>query len=786
MRARSQVVGLTLLVAALLGVSAPAALGAEFVSAGDGTWSDPSTWTSIPGGAPGPTDTAVITGGDTVTLDASATSAGVTVSALGTLDLSTHGLSVAGDATLESTAAVQGGPGALVVTGRLTISAATITNTNITVASDAGSTPSTRFSAGATSTWTGSTLSQVGGASEWLGHVANGVDPSFDHAAITVAGHNESPGGMTLSASSQSGTLAFTPPAADAPGDAAQLALGDLTSSGTQTVTVDWTGYSAQHGDRANLVSTTTGSPTGLTATNTAATTFTADTGILFARFSDFANSGSPSVSSNNAVNTAEAAAGDVLTCDPGTWTETATYAYVWRRGGTVVSGQTASTYTVTDADLGKTVTCAVTATASHVSLSADASNSVSVPVAPSVSIAAPAVITSPTATVGYTLGAGTRVTSCALNGRVLFSCASPIALSDYPNGAASTLTVNARNSVGATTTATATFNVRIAPTLSVDPQPAAAGGEPVTLAIRADADADVACRYVGAAVPCDRAGVTIIAPPAGRTFTLAVTATTPQGSTTVSREITSTTARAFPSPVSIPVGRSVTLPSTAFLGRGPASAGYSWDGPLRVAWTGSAADPASWGVQVTAPKTPGRYRQTLSWYAEPGALNSITAQVFDPDTSPATRMAGGVTSRKAALTCPAAGSPAYQWWADDELLAGQTKRALPASAVPANASVWCTARNTTTGAVTVLRVLVDRRARFAALPKGTQLRVQASDAASVRVIARRGKRKLTTVRAKVRRGTTSVRVPKAATTFELRRVRSGGATSRPLTITRP
>lgn len=782
MRARSLAVGLTLLV----GLCAPSAHAAEFVSAGDGDWSDPATWTSIPGGAPGPTDTAVITGGHAVTLDASAASAGVTVSSLATLNLSTFALSVAGDATLVSGSAVQGGPGALVVTGRLTISAVSITNTNITVASDAGSTPSTRFSASATSTWTGATLSQVGGTSEWLGHVANGVDPSFDHAAITVAGHNASPGGMTLSASAESGSLAFTPPAADAPGDAAQLALGDLTASGTQTVTVDWSGYGAQHGDRANLVSTSSGSPTGLTATDTTSTTFTADTGILFARFSDFANSGAPSVSSNNAVNTAEAAVGDVLTCDPGTWTATATYAYVWRRGGTVVSGQTSSTYTATAADLGATVTCAVTATAAHVSLSADATNSVSVPVAPSVSIGAPAVVTSPTASIGYTLGAGTRVTSCTLNGRVLFSCASPIALSGYPNGATSTLTVNARNGVGATTTATASFNVRIAPTLAVDAQPTVAGGEPVTLVIRSDGDAGVSCRYVGAAVPCDRAGVTVIAPPAGRTFTLVVTATTPQGSTTVTREISSTTARPFPSPVSIPAGSSVTLPSAAFLGRGPASAGYSWDGPLRVTWTGSAADPASWGVRVTAPKTPGRYRQTLSWYAEPGALNTITAQVFDADASPAARMPGGVTSRQAALACPAPGSPVYQWWADDELLAGHAKRTLPASAVPATATVWCTARNATTGAVTVLRVLVDRRARFAALPKGDRLRIQASDAASVRVIARRGKRKLVTVRAKVRRGTTSVRVPKAATTFELRRVRSGGATSRPLTITRP
>jgi hypothetical protein len=55
---------------------------------------------------------------------------------------------------------------------------------------------------------------------------------------------------------------------------------------------------------------------------------------------------------------------GVVLTCSPGTWNYHPTsYAYQWRRNGTAISGATASTYTVIAADVGNTISCAVTAT---------------------------------------------------------------------------------------------------------------------------------------------------------------------------------------------------------------------------------------------------------------------------------------------------------------------------------------------------------------------------------------------------------------------------------------
>ena len=55
---------------------------------------------------------------------------------------------------------------------------------------------------------------------------------------------------------------------------------------------------------------------------------------------------------------------GSTLSCSQGTWTQSPTsYAYQWKRGGTAISGATASTYAVVAGDQGTTLTCTVTAT---------------------------------------------------------------------------------------------------------------------------------------------------------------------------------------------------------------------------------------------------------------------------------------------------------------------------------------------------------------------------------------------------------------------------------------
>ena len=68
-------------------------------------------------------------------------------------------------------------------------------------------------------------------------------------------------------------------------------------------------------------------------------------------------------VNSSAPVVNGTAAVGSLLTCDPGTWTYSPTYTYVWLRSGSVISGATSVTYTVTSSDSGRTLACRVTGT---------------------------------------------------------------------------------------------------------------------------------------------------------------------------------------------------------------------------------------------------------------------------------------------------------------------------------------------------------------------------------------------------------------------------------------
>jgi hypothetical protein len=69
-------------------------------------------------------------------------------------------------------------------------------------------------------------------------------------------------------------------------------------------------------------------------------------------------NTGLPAISGTTTV-------GSTLTTTNGTWSGTPTigYAYQWKRGGTNISGATASTYLLVSADLAATVAVTVTAT---------------------------------------------------------------------------------------------------------------------------------------------------------------------------------------------------------------------------------------------------------------------------------------------------------------------------------------------------------------------------------------------------------------------------------------
>jgi hypothetical protein len=68
-------------------------------------------------------------------------------------------------------------------------------------------------------------------------------------------------------------------------------------------------------------------------------------------------NSVAPSVSGTGTV-------GQVLTCAPGTWSNSpTTYGYAWLRNGIVIGGAAASTYTLVAGDSGTNASCRVTAT---------------------------------------------------------------------------------------------------------------------------------------------------------------------------------------------------------------------------------------------------------------------------------------------------------------------------------------------------------------------------------------------------------------------------------------
>jgi hypothetical protein len=63
-----------------------------------------------------------------------------------------------------------------------------------------------------------------------------------------------------------------------------------------------------------------------------------------------------------NLVLSGNATVGSTLECSPGTWSHNPTsIAYSWQRSGTTIAGQSGSTYTLTSADEGASLTCAAT-----------------------------------------------------------------------------------------------------------------------------------------------------------------------------------------------------------------------------------------------------------------------------------------------------------------------------------------------------------------------------------------------------------------------------------------
>jgi hypothetical protein len=73
--------------------------------------------------------------------------------------------------------------------------------------------------------------------------------------------------------------------------------------------------------------------------------------------------SAGPAISNETSPGNSTPAVGGELSCSPGTWSASPTFAYQWLRSGGEISGATTATYTVTVADEGKPLQCQVTAT---------------------------------------------------------------------------------------------------------------------------------------------------------------------------------------------------------------------------------------------------------------------------------------------------------------------------------------------------------------------------------------------------------------------------------------
>lgn len=178
--------------------------------------------------------------------------------------------------------------------------------------------------------------------------------------AFTVALDEAPVATVTVAATASGGNAACAPPSL-------VFTTGDWAT--TQTVTVTSPDDGTPSGDRASTV--TLSSP-GVSGPATVAVTIT-DAPV---------GPSAPVVTVLPAISGATTL-GAVLTCSQGSWTQSPTsYAYQWKRGGTNLAGETATTHTVVAGDQGTTLTCAVTATNAQGSTTATSAGR-SVPAAP-------------------------------------------------------------------------------------------------------------------------------------------------------------------------------------------------------------------------------------------------------------------------------------------------------------------------------------------------------------------------------------------------------------------
>jgi fibronectin-binding autotransporter adhesin len=197
----------------------------------------------------------------------------------------------------------------------------------------------------------GGTLSGNGTVSAFVDNTGGTVAPGASPGLLTITGDYTQGAGGTL-AEEITGT--------------ALAAFDRLSVSGTAslggTLAIDSSAFAPAPTDTFKIISgaaTRTGTFATLTGADVNGAHYSpqydADGVTLLASLVAPSNTTAPSIPAGGHP-------GDVITCDPGSWTGSPTFTFAWSRDGTPVAGQTGPTYTLTADDAGHEVRCIVVA----------------------------------------------------------------------------------------------------------------------------------------------------------------------------------------------------------------------------------------------------------------------------------------------------------------------------------------------------------------------------------------------------------------------------------------
>lgn len=225
------------------------------------------------------------------------------------------------------------------------------------------------------------TLADSGGLTQ-AGGLTNVAAGAILNGAVTLNGGklmgdgtigSVSNSGGTVAPGSSPGTLTITGNYSQGPGGTlAEEITG--TTPGTQfdqlivggavaldgTLAIDSSTFTPANTDTFKIITgaaSRTGTFATLTSTSAPGVSYSAQYDVdgvtLLVNLTPPANTSPPSIPSAGTT-------GQLITCNPGTWTGAPTFGYSWTRDGTPISGASAQTYTLTSADEGHTIRCVV------------------------------------------------------------------------------------------------------------------------------------------------------------------------------------------------------------------------------------------------------------------------------------------------------------------------------------------------------------------------------------------------------------------------------------------